>query len=57
MESSGLFSVLDNTAFPGGTLSIEERSALQASLVLLKESQHFTEVRRSIPRRMHVIHV
>jgi radial spoke head protein 9 len=45
MESSGLFSVLDNTSFPGGSLSVEERSALQASLVLLKESQHFTEVR------------
>jgi len=41
----GLFSVLDNTAFPGGTLSVEERSALQASLILLKESQHFKEVR------------
>jgi len=45
MESSGLFSVLDNTAFPGGALSTEEKSALQASLVLLKESQHFQEVR------------
>merc|ERR1711988_643574 len=45
MEVSGLFSVLDNTAFPGGTLSPEERAALQASLVLLKESQHFKEVR------------
>lgn len=45
MEVGGLFSVLDNTAFPGGTLSVEERSSLQASLVLLKESQHFTEVR------------
>lgn len=45
MESSGLFSVLDNTSFPGGSLSVEERSALQASLVLLKESQHFSEVR------------
>jgi len=45
MEVSGLFSVLDNTAFPGGTLSVEERSSLQASLILLKESQHFKEVR------------
>merc|ERR1711998_21959 len=45
MEVSGLFSVLDNTAFPGGTLSVEERSGLQASLVLLKESQHFKEIR------------
>lgn len=45
MEVSGLFSVLDNTAFPGGTLSVEERSALQASFVLLKESQHFKEIR------------
>merc|ERR1711934_774485 len=45
MEVSGLFSVLDNTAFPGGTLSVEERAALQASLILLKESQHFKEVR------------
>jgi radial spoke head protein 9 len=45
MESSSLFSVLDNTAFPGGTLSTEERSSLQASFVLLKESQHFKEIR------------
>merc|ERR1711907_267888 len=45
MESSSLFSVLDNMAFPGGTLSSEERSAMQASFVLLKESQHFKEVR------------
>merc|ERR1712188_250931 len=45
MEVSGLFSVLDNTAFPGGSLSVEERSALQASLILLKESQHFKEIR------------
>jgi len=45
MEVSGLFSVLENTAFPGGTLSVEERSALQASLILLKESQHFKEIR------------
>merc|ERR1712100_540076 len=45
MEVSGLFSVLDNTAFPGGSLSVEERAALQASLILLKESQHFKEVR------------
>jgi radial spoke head protein 9 len=37
--------VLENTAFPGGTLSVEERSALQASLILLKESQHFKEIR------------
>jgi len=45
MEVSGLFSVLDNTAFPGGTLSAEERSALQASFVLLKENYHFAEIR------------
>merc|ERR1711988_1769990 len=45
MESSSLFSVLDNMAFPGGTLSSEERSAMQASFVLLKESQHFKEIR------------
>lgn len=37
--------MLDNTAFPGGSLSVEERAALQASLILLKESQHFKEVR------------
>jgi radial spoke head protein 9 len=45
METTGLFSVLDNTAFPGGTLSVEERAALQASFVLLKETQHLKEVR------------
>jgi len=45
MEVSGLFSALDNTAFPGGTLSSEERAVLQASFVLLKESQHFKEIR------------
>merc|ERR1711988_1419195 len=45
MESSSLFSVLDNMAFPGGTLSSEEKAAMQASFVLLKESQHFKEIR------------
>jgi len=45
MEASTLFSACDHTAFPGGTVSVEERSALQASLVLLKESQHFKELR------------
>merc|ERR1711959_746172 len=45
MEVGGLFSILDNHAFPGGTLSAEERSALQASFVLLKENQYFQEIR------------
>merc|ERR1712167_413034 len=45
MESSGLFSVLDNTAFPGGTLSAHQKAAMQASFVLLKESQKLSQVR------------
>jgi len=45
MDTCGVFNLLDNAAFPGGTLSVEERSALQASFVLLKEANHFTEVR------------
>merc|ERR1712166_1230383 len=36
---------LDHVTFPGGTLSVEERSAMEPALFLLQQGNKFTEIR------------
>merc|ERR1711865_443889 len=37
--------ILDHVTFPGGTLSVEERSAMEPALFLLQQGNKFTEIR------------
>lgn len=45
MDIECLSAVLEKIAFPGGTLSVEERAAMEPALFLLQQSYQFTEMR------------
>jgi len=45
MELQHIGTILDHVTFPGGTLSVEERSAMEPALFLLQQGNKFTEIR------------
>jgi len=44
MDVMQMGTILDHVTFPGGTLSVEERSAMEPALFLLQQGNKFTEV-------------
>merc|ERR1711934_66492 len=45
MEVACMGTILDHVSFPGGTLSVEERSAMEPALFQLQQGNRFKEVR------------
>jgi radial spoke head protein 9 len=45
MDVMQMGTILDHVTFPGGTLSVEERSAMEPALFLLQQGNKFTEIR------------